>query len=38
MTTPVNGLFLLFHPCACGVALRGALVASHGSFGWPVIF
>ena len=38
MATPVNGLFLLFRPCACGVALRGALVTSHGSFGWPVIF
>ena len=32
------GLFLQFCPCTWGIVLWGALVASHGSFGWPVIF
>ena len=32
------GLFLQFCPRTWGVVLWGALVASHGSFGLPVVF
>ena len=32
------GLFLQFCPCTWGIVLWGALVTSHGFFGWPVIF
>ena len=32
------GLFLQFCPCTWGIVRWSALVASHGYFGWPVVF